>query len=171
MKGEIFRDYLFILVFILITFLALSSDAIAVPTGDDPEAWAGLTEEQIQRIKNGEIVILDKDTSSASEEQRHFIQAAMIFNQPIEKAWALLRKPEAQERFMPDLKSCRLVSRTQNIDVMEFHTRVAMFSVDYQLILHNDDENYHQWYSLDSSYRNDLKRDDVVKNGKTLLYP
>ena len=146
---------------LMVFFLILVSAQVRpVPTADDPEAWKGLTPEQIQRLKNGEIVIIDQDTSGSDDEQKHFIQAAMVFNQPIDKAWELIRKPETQDRFMPDLESCRLVNRTANVDVMEFHTKVAMFKVDYQLILHNDDKNYHQWYSLDPSYPNDLKRDD-----------
>jgi len=140
--------------------LLINGRAAAVPTTDDPAAWQGLTAEQIQKVKKGEIVLIDQDTSAGTEEQKHFIQAAMIFNQPIEKAWPLIRKPETQDRFMPDLESLRLVNRTQTTDVIEFHTKVAMFAVDYQLILQNDDANCHQWYSLDPAYPNDLKRDD-----------
>jgi len=142
-----------------VTVLFCARIGSAAPTADDPEAWAGLTPAQIERVKKGEIVVLDQDTSS-KDEQRRFIQAAMIFNQPIEKAWPLIRYPESQDRFMPNLDSLRLVSRDGGLDVMEFHTKVAMFTVDYQLIMHNDDAACHQWYSLDPSYPNDLKRDD-----------
>jgi hypothetical protein len=144
---------------LIIGMVMLSGLATAVPRAGDPAAWQGLTPEQVQRVKKGEIVILDQDTS-ANDEQKHFIQAAMIFNQPIEKAWPLIRIPENQDRFMPGLDSCRLVNREKTVEVMEFHTKVAMFNIDYQLIMHNDDSNCHQWYRLDPSYPNDLKRDD-----------
>ena len=69
-----------------------------VPVADNPEAWKGLTQDQVKKVKAGEIVILDKNLSS-SDEAKRFIQTAMIFNQPIDAVWTLLSQTEKQEQY------------------------------------------------------------------------
>lgn len=130
----------------------------AVPTVDDPEAWKGLTPEQIKKVKAGEIVILDEDTSGG-EDQKRFIRAAMIFDQPIDKAYALFRATENQHRYLPDLDSCKLVKRDDKGDRVDFHVKL-IFDIDYRIHHHYDDANFHYWWHLDPEYDNDMKQVD-----------
>jgi len=144
--------------FLLSLFCAVS--VYAVPTVDGPEAWKGLTPQQIKKVKSGEIVIMDQDTSEGDEEQKRYIRAAMIFDQPIDKAWKLVRKTEMQHRFLPDLEECELVERTAEGDRVDFHVEIAMFDIDYRVRHHYDDENCHLWWHLDPEHDNDMKRVD-----------
>jgi len=135
--------------------------AATVPTADDPEAWQGLTEEQVERVKAGEIVIIDQDTSEGSEEKR-MIRAAMIFDRPLDEVYKMLRKREDQVKYLPDLHECDLVMRDEDEDRVDFHVKVLMFTIDFRLNHHYDDENYHIWWSLDPEYDNEMKRVDGV---------
>ncbi|MFO8058636.1 MAG: SRPBCC family protein [bacterium] len=140
--------------------LFFTASVQAVPTTDDPEAWKGLSKEQIKKVKSGEVVIMDQDTSEGGEDQKRFIRAAMIFDQPIDKAWKLVRQTEMQHRFLPDLKKCELVKRTEKGDRVDFHVEIAMFDIDYRVRHHYDDKNRHLWWHLDENYDNDMKRVD-----------
>ncbi len=141
-------------------FLLLAASVHAVPDADDPEAWKGLSKEQIKEVKSGGIVIMDEDTSKEGGDQKRYIRAAMIFEQPIEKAWKLVRQTEMQHRFLPDLKKCELVKRTPEGDRVDFHVEIAMFDIDYRVHHHYDDENCHLRWHLDPEYDNDMKRVD-----------
>jgi hypothetical protein len=131
----------------------------AVPTVDNPEAWKGLTPAQIARVKKGEVLILDQDTSGSGEQKR-FIRAAILFNQPIEKAWLLFRKTENQARYLPDLESNKLVSRDAKGDQVDFHVSLLGISIDYRIHHVYDDANCQLSWGLDPSYDNDMKRVD-----------
>jgi hypothetical protein len=131
----------------------------AIPTADEPAAWKGLTPEQIERVKKGEIVLLDKDTSEGGDQER-MIEAAMIFDQPIDKAWSVIRRTELQHRYLPDLDNCVLVKRDDKGDLVDFHVKIAMFTIDYRINHHYDDLNCHLWWHLDPGYDNDMKRVD-----------
>jgi hypothetical protein len=133
--------------------------ALAVPSADDPEAWKDLTPEQIEKVKKGEIVLVDEDTSASAEEQTRFIQAAMIFNQPLEKVWELFKKTELQDRYLPDLEECTLVSRDEQGDRVDFHVKLVL-DIRYRIHHQYDNENCYLHWSLDPDYKNDMKRVD-----------
>ncbi len=132
--------------------------ARAVKTADDPEAWKGLTADQIARVKQGEVVLLDKDTSESGKQKR-MIEAAMIFDQPIEVAWKLFRETEAQDRYLPDLESCTLVSRNSKGDQVDFHVKLV-FNINYRIHHVYDDQDCYLHWGLDPGYDNDMKRVD-----------
>jgi hypothetical protein len=147
----------------LVTFIALAvltvGRAWAVPTADDPEAWKGLTPDQIAKVKKGEVVMLDKNTSAGAEDQKRFIQAAMIFNQPIDQTWALMKKTELQHRYLPDLENCALVSRNASGDSVDFHVKLVM-NINYRIHHVYDDEHCYLHWGLDPNFKNDMKRVD-----------
>lgn len=136
-----------------------ASMAYAVPTAGDPKAWAGLTPDQVKKVKAGQIVIMDQDTSGAGDQKR-FIQAAMIFNQPLEAAYKIFKQTEKQDRYLPDLESCKLVSRDAKGDRVDFHIKIMGVSIDYRIHHVYDDPNYTLTWGLDPSYDNDMKRVD-----------
>lgn len=126
------------------------------PSADNSEAWKGLTKEQIQKIKSGEIVILDKD-QSRGEEAKRFIQSAMIFNQPIDKVWALFRQTQNQERYLPRLYESSLVEDHSNWNLNDFFVKFAFVNIRYRVRHNFEPENYYFYWALDPSYKNDLK--------------
>lgn len=143
-----------------LSVLFLLSLMAAVPLATDPAAWKGLTPDQIARVKKGEIVIMDQNTAGGTGDAARFIQAAMIFNQPVEKAYALFRKTENQPRFLPDLASAKLVSRNDKGDQVDFHVVIAGISVDYRIHHVYDDAKCWMSWGLDPSFDNDIKKSD-----------
>lgn len=141
----------------LVSSLCFSAFA-GVPTADDDDAWEGLTPEQIKKVKAGEIVLVDQDNSEG-DDQKRFIQAAMIFDQPIDDAWALFKKTELQHRYLPDLDSCELVSRDEDGDLVDFHVKLVL-DIDYRIKHEYDDDDYQLSWGLDPDYDNDMKRVD-----------
>jgi len=140
------------LLVLLITIPALAR----VPTIDDPEAFQGLSPEQIQAVKAGEVVILHKDQDSKGDTQR-FIQSAILFNQPIDVVWQLLHQTEKQDEYLPRLYKCELVERQANWDKIDFFIKVLFVNIDYRVKHNFDDENYYMFWALDPDYPNDLK--------------
>ena len=130
-------------------------EAPAPPTTADPKAWEGLTPEQIAAVKQGEMVILQEDQSNTGEQKR-FIRCAMVFDQPIEKAWALIGQTERQDEYLPGLDNCELVKREGNWDQVDFHVKIFFVKIDYRVKHERDPERYYQWWNLDPSYDNDL---------------
>jgi len=131
----------------------------AVPTADDPAAWKDLTPDQIARVKAGEVVLIDQDTSEG-EDQKRFIQAAMIVDRPIEEVWTLLKKTELQDRYLPDLAKCDLVKRDKAGDLVDFHVKILVVSIDYRVHHRYDEEHYKLWWTLDPTYDNDMNQVD-----------
>ncbi len=128
------------------------------PSADSPQAWEGLTEDQVKKVKAGEIVILDEDKSEGADQKR-FIRAAMIFDQPLEKTWKLFKATEKQHRYLPDLDSCELVQRDDKGDKVDFHVKLIL-NIDYRIMHHYDEENYKLWWHLDPDFDNDMKQVD-----------
>jgi hypothetical protein len=81
----------------------------------------------------------------------------MIFNQPIDAAYKLFKATEKQDRYLPDLDSCKLVSRNAQGDQVDFHVKILMVSVDYRIHHVYDDANYYLHWSLDPSFDNDMR--------------
>lgn len=144
------------LILILIILFAAKLVESDVPLASSPEAWKGLTAEQIQRIKSGEIVILDKDQSQG-EDAKRFIQAAMVFNQPIEVAWNLFRHTEHQEQYLPRLISSPLVEDHQSWNLNDFFVKFAFVDIRYRVRHNFEPDKYYFYWALDPNYKNDLK--------------
>ena len=150
--GIKFRAASLVMVLSIIAILTLG----AVPTVDHPDAWKGLSAEQVKKVMAGEVVLLNEDTSKGEEDQKRFIYAAMIFDQPIEQVWKLHIDVDKQYRYLPDLVASPLVDKER----CDFHVKIMMINIYYRVKYNFDKENYKFSWSLDPSYDNDMKRVD-----------
>lgn len=141
---------------LLIFWLCGVMSIAGVPSANSPEAWKGLTPDQIRRVKSGEVVILDKDQSSG-EEAKRFIQSAIIFNQPIDVVWKIFRHTEKQEQYLPRLVSSPLVEDHERWNLNDFFVKFAFVNIKYRVRHNFEPENYYFYWALDPSYKNDLK--------------
>jgi len=138
----------------VMVILALTFLGAIPPTADSPEAWKGLTAEQIKKVKQGEIVIL---TKQGSGEEERFIKAAMIINQPIDVVWNLLCQTWRQEEYLPGLISSPLIEKHKDWNIVEFNVKVLFIKINYRVKHYIDSEHYYLHWNLDPSYHNDLK--------------
>ena len=125
------------------------------PTVDDPQAWKGLTPEQIERVKQGEMVILEEPAQEGQSDSR-LIRCAMILDQPIDKVWELLIYTPNQEKYLSELNRAELVKRQEDQDFIIFYVKLLFISLDYQVNHHFEHDNYYMWWKLDPEYDNDL---------------
>lgn len=137
-------------------FLAIAA-AAQTPAASFNSEWEGLTDGQIRRLNAGEIVILDKDQSTGKEAQR-FIQAAIIFDQPVDTVWKLFRQTERQAQYLPHLYKAVKVEDQGISDKVDFLLKFSLIKIDYRVQHNFDPANYYFYWSLDPGHKNDLKR-------------
>lgn len=128
-----------------------------VPTVSFKDGWDGLNPDQVKRLKEGKVVILDKDQSKGSEMQR-FIQAAMILNQPVDKCWAIFRQTQKQEQYLPKLYKVTTVEEHPNWNKEDFFVKVSFVNIKYRVQHNFEPDKYYFYWALDPSYNNDLKQ-------------
>lgn len=123
-------------------------------TDKDPEACKGLTAEQIELLKKGEVVILDKPENV---EGRQMITAALIFDQGIDTVWSLLTQGWRQEEYLPNLKRSKLIEKWDGGDKIRFHVEMLYVGIDYQILGTRDKSQYYSHWKLDPDFKNDMK--------------
>lgn len=126
------------------------------PTDKHPEAYKGLTPDGIAKIKKGEILILKNIEAGASPSG--MIEAAIIFNQPIDKVWELLvTKCDEQNKFLPYLEKSTLLKKEGNHMFIDFYLKIMNVGMDYRVDHIIEKDKYYFHWALDPSYKNKLK--------------
>jgi hypothetical protein len=124
------------------------------PTDKDPEAYKGLSKEQIDRVRNGEILILDKPEKV---EGRQMINAAFVFNQDLDTTWNLLTTRSRQEEYLPRLDRSLPVGKTDKGDIIEIHVKILTMDIIYRTVGTADKAKYQSSWKLDPTFKNDMK--------------
>jgi hypothetical protein len=124
------------------------------PTVEDPRAYEGLPPEQIERLKAGEILILDKPETM---EGKQLITAALVFNQDLDTVWSLMTQGWRQEEYLPRLERSPLIKKWDGGDQIEFHVKVLGIAISYRILGTRDKLQYYSHWKLDPDYDNDMK--------------
>jgi hypothetical protein len=124
------------------------------PTDQDPKAYHGLTDKNIEHLKNGEVVILKSPEDLFG---RKLIVAAMIMNQDIDTVWDLLTQPWRQEEYQRGLQRSELIEKSDESNLVDFHIKVVTIDIDYRMRHTNDSSEYFVHWKLDPDYENDMK--------------
>src|SRR5512136_457285 len=83
-----------------------------------PDGLAGLKPGQVQEPASGGIILpegLIKSSSGTS-----LIEAALLFDQPPAEVWRLLSETEVQDRYLPEIKSLRVIWKKEAAICLEF---------------------------------------------------
>ena len=143
---------------IALVLAASSADAAGPPPGaltdQDPAAYKGLTPQQIEALKKGGIVILDKPENV---EGRQMITAAIIFNQDIDTVWSLMTQGWRQEEYLPRLERSTLFKKWDGGDQIEFQVSVLGIGISYRILGTRDKSQYYSHWKLDPEFDNDMK--------------
>lgn len=124
------------------------------PTDQDPAAYKGMSKEQVERVKKGEIVILDQPEKV---EGRAMITAAFIFDQDIDTVWSLMTQGWRQEEYLPRLMRSKLFKKWDGGDQIEFHVEIVGIGIDYRVLGTRDKSHYYSHWKLDPEFDNDMK--------------
>jgi hypothetical protein len=127
-----------------------------VPTVSHPEAYKGLTKEGIAKINAGEIIILKE--IKQEEKPSGVIEAALVYNQPIDKVWYLIvDRLEDQCKFLPHLDKSDLALKRGNHYIMHFHLTILGIEINWYVDHVAEKDKYFLQWELDPNYKNDIK--------------
>ncbi len=119
-------------------------------------ALEGLGPTDIASLEAGRIVVLKQDSGEGKGKQS-YIRASLVFNQPIDKVWDLLKHTERQEEYLPHLKASDLITVSTTSNVTEFLLKIMFFNIRYRVDHTFDNKDYRLSWHLDPGYDNGLK--------------
>lgn len=148
--------------------MAYDEDPAALPSGSaggpqlsqslpdfGPDGLKGLTEEQKKKILSGEVVLVS--SHEGAPEGKSIISAALVFEVPVERAWAILSAPELQAEYLEEIEELKTVERGADFNRMFFLVKVMGQKVRYTVIHHFWPDQFYLWWELDSKEPHDLK--------------
>ena len=148
-------------VFLMVLFLAPGRAA-----GDErvklsspplpPKALEGLSVTDIARLEEGKIVVLKQD-SGEGKNKKSLILASLLFNQPINKVWEMLKQTDRQKEYLPHLRVAKIIQGDNNGNITEFMLKIMFFNIRYRVDHSFDNADYKLSWHLDPNYKNDLK--------------
>jgi hypothetical protein len=124
------------------------------PTDKDPRAYKGLTRQQINEVRAGKVVLLDK---LEKFEGRYMVTAVVMFNQDIDTVFNLLNQSWRHPEFQPQLVSCKVVKKWDTGLVAESHVKVLFMDARWREVIEYGKAPYYRTNDLDPSYPNDVK--------------
>lgn len=149
----------FCVVFISGASLVLAAPPPGAPTDKDPEAYKGLSAQEIERVKKGEIVIM-KDLGFGEDTSKGLIQAALILKAPIDKIFALQAQDWRQTEYVPYLDEMFVVQKFPDGNLDEEHIKILFVNINIRVRWYHHPEKYSFNWNLDPKFKNDLKRLD-----------
>jgi ribosome-associated toxin RatA of RatAB toxin-antitoxin module len=87
---------------------------------NDNEFPFGQTE--LARLAKGEVIIREDQTSDRSGRKA---QAAILIDSPVQRVWNVIIDCERAPKFMPDLKSCKFLQRSEDTAIIEQQVKVS----------------------------------------------
>ncbi len=120
-----------------------------------PDGLKGLTEEQKKKILSGEVVLVS--SHEGAPEGKSIISAVLVFEVPVERAWAILSAPELQAEYLEEIEELKTVERGPDFNRMFFLVKVMGQRVRYTVIHHFWPDQFYLWWELDRNEPHDLK--------------
>ncbi len=150
---------LVLLMFMLIVSLGSASADEQIKLTSPPlpaKALEGLSVTDITALDAGKVIVLKQD-SGEGKDKKSLIQASIVFDQPIDKVWDLLKHTERQKEYLPHLKEAEIVSGNKDGNITQFLLKIAFFNVRYRVDHKFQNDTYRLTWNLDPNYKNDLK--------------
>jgi hypothetical protein len=136
---------------------ALAAPPAGAPTDKDPRAYQGLSQDDIARLKKGELVFV-KDVNGDQGTTKGLVKAAIMFNQPLDKVWDLMTQGWRQEEYLPYLDRSILVKKLPDGDIIENQVKVLIMTLRFFVRGYHYPDRYYVDWKLASGYKNDMKR-------------
>lgn len=131
-------------------FVKLSSPPLS------QKALEGLNPTDITDLEHGRIVVLKQD-SGEGKNKKSLIKASLVFNQPIDKVWVLLKQTDRQKEYLPHLKEAQLIKANNEGNITQFMLKIMFFNVRYRVDHKFENNKYRLTWHLDPNYKNDIK--------------
>lgn len=145
------KHFLFYLIFFLFPLYINAFDWNNPDFGTD--GLAGLTQAQKTELSEGKTVFSTTDDSKDSS----LIEAAIVFNKKPEEVWNMISKTEEQIKYLKEINKLKLIDKKGNRDTIWFQLKIAFIPITYQVNHTFEKEHLYFYWSMDPSYKNDLK--------------
>ncbi|MCX8159592.1 MAG: hypothetical protein N3G18_01495 [Candidatus Saccharicenans sp.] len=120
-----------------------------------PDGLKDLSEEEKKKILSGQVVLVS--SHEGAPEGQSIISAALIFEVPVDRAWAMLSATELQAEYLEEIEELKTVERGPDFNRTFFVVKVMGQKVRYTVIHHFVPEEYYLWWELDRDKPHDLK--------------
>ena len=127
----------------------------AIPQNRPASAQALLDsqpKERIETLLEDRMVLLPSDGLPKGQ-----VEALVVFSQPAERVWELLRQRERQKEFRPELISLSVIERNGDGMVEEQHLKIAFLNIGYRLRDRFDEATHTMTWELDPTYESTLQ--------------
>ncbi len=148
----------------MLAVLAVSAASQEMPDFG-PLGLSGLTGEQRKELDRGEIVLPKSAVETSGD--KTLIEAALVLAVPPDEAYLLLSRGEDQVKYLAEVKSVIVISKTPEEEHLEFTTKVMTKTIVYRQITRFEPGHLYIHWRLDDTFRTDLKE----LNGYWRFYP
>jgi hypothetical protein len=142
---------------ICFALLGLAAGGWAQETVPDfgPDGLAGLTADQRAELALGNVVL--PGGSVKTRGGTSLIEAALVFNRPPKEAWALLSDAVLQVRYVPEVRSAKVVWEKKEENCLELTVRVMGMTVVYRMVQDFDPAGLYFHWTLDPTFPSEIK--------------
>jgi len=117
------------------------------------DGMMGMTDSQKKELSDGKIVFSTTDRDKDSS----LIEAAIVFNKSPQEVWDMLSKTEEQIKYLKEVNKIKLIEKKNNSDTIWFQLKIMLLPIRYQINHHYSKEGLYFYWSLDPSYKSDLR--------------
>lgn len=122
---------------LLLVALYIIASAAWMLTPTDTYAVSGLSESQLERLKNGEILV---NVKQVGDPPQGMIEAIILIEALAENIWQIMVDCREIPNFVPGVKACRVLDSGQNWEIIRHEVKYAwllpklayVFRADYQ---------------------------------------
>jgi hypothetical protein len=130
--------------------LCVSTEASTAPQTAEA-LLADYPSKTVQRLHDKNLTLLPKPPDGSL-----YIEALVVFDQPLELTQRLLAQSERQHEFLPELKRTDTIRRDGAVVINEHHVRVMFIQLSYRIRTESDADSGRIWWALDPTHENDL---------------
>ena len=158
---------------IALAVLILSAGFVLAGPFDDPKAL--LTPENMEKLKKGEPVMVNKVVNDAKGNPRGQGLAVIVVNADPDTCWKYITQQTKMPEFMPRMISATEYMKEGNTRGVKFTIKILLSKISYHIIHTYDKGNYKLSYVLDKSKENDIAdtsgfwKIEPFEGGKSLI--
>jgi len=142
------RDIILIFFLLVLGVQSLFADM----PGFGPDGLSGLTGAQRQDLDKGKIVFSTTDAGGSA-----LIEAAVVFDVPLQEAWRLLSRTEDQIKYLKEIYELNIIKTEPALNIQEFKLKIAFLDIVYRVVHRFDEANQYIDWSMDPSFDNGLE--------------
>ena len=124
---------------ILLIAVHVIAGAACIALSNDARAVSGLSETQLLRLKEGEILVEVQQDNDAS---KGMVEATILIEAPAENIWQIMTDCGKTPDFVPGLKACQVLDSGQHWEIIRHEVKWIWFLPRFVYVFRADYEPY-----------------------------